>query len=62
MIACIIKYYLETLFPEYVVEDDYCICYDAFRSKMYSSNNYTKNLIVASALAQRIAMMTPAAA
>ncbi len=62
MIACMIKYYLESLFPEYVVEDDYCICYDAFRSKMYSVNNYTKNLIVASALAQRIAMMAPVAA
>ena len=62
MIACMIKYFLETLFPEYVVEEDYCICYDAFRSKMYSANNYTKILIVASALAQRIAMMAPVAA
>lgn len=62
MIACMIKYYLEALFPEYVIEDDYCICYDAFRSKMYSATNYTKNLIVASSLAQRIAMMAPAAA
>ena len=62
MIACMIKYFLETLFPEYVVEDDYCICYDAFRSKTYSASNYTKNLIAASALAQRIAMMAPVAA
>ena len=62
MIACMIKYYLETLFPDYVVEDDYCICYDAFRSKTYSASNYTKNLIVASALARRIAMMAPVAA
>ena len=62
MIACMLKRYLETLFPEYVVEDDYCICYDAFRSKFYRANNYTVNLILASTIAQRIAAMAPAAA
>lgn len=62
MIACMIKYYLEALFPDYVVEDDYCLCYDAFRSKMYSAINYTKNIIMASAIAQRIVMMAPVAA
>ena len=62
MIACILKHYLETLFPEYVVEDDYCICYDAFRSKFYRANNYTANLVLASTIAQKIAAIAPAAA
>ena len=62
MIACMLKRYLETLFPEYVVEDDFCICYDAFRSKFYRANNYTANLILASTIAHRIAAMSPAAA
>lgn len=62
MIACLIKNYLQTLFPEYIVEDKYCICYDAFRSKMYSVKNYTLNLIKASSIAQRIALQAPAAA
>lgn len=62
MIACMIKYYLQTLFPEYIVEDKYCICYDAFRSKMYSVKSYTQNLIKVSAIAQRIALQAPLAA
>ena len=62
MIACIIKYYLQTLFPEYEVEDDYCICYDAFRSKYYRVVDYSKNLLLASSIAQRIAAMAPVAA
>lgn len=62
MIACMIKYYLHTLFPEYEVEDDYCICYDAFRSKFYRVTDYSKNLLIASSIAQRIAAMAPVAA
>ena len=62
MTACMIKHYLQTLFPKYVVEDEYCICYDAFRSKMYSVKSYTQNLIKASAIAQRIALQAPLAA
>lgn len=62
MIACMIKYYLQTMFPEYIVEEQYCICYDAFRGKMYSVKNYTQNLIKASAIAQRISLQAPVAA
>ena len=62
IIACILKYYLVSLFPEYIVEDEYCICYDAFRGKLYSVNNYTQNLIKASMIAERIAVRTPEAA
>lgn len=62
MIACILKYYLQTLFPEYEVEDEYCICYDAFRSKCYRVVDYSKNLLFASSIANRIAAMAPVAA
>lgn len=62
VIACMLKYYLTSLFPEYIIEDEYCICYDAFRSKFYSVNNYTQNLIKASKIAERIAARTPKAA
>ena len=62
MIACMLRFYLETLFPDYIVEDEFCLCYDAFRSKLYSVKDYTKNLILASGLAQRIAANSPEAA
>ena len=62
MIACMLRFYLETLFPDYIVEDEFCICYDAFRSRLYSVRDYTRNLILASGLAQRIAASSPEAA
>ena len=57
MIACLLKYYLISLFPDYVVDDRFCICYDAFRSRFYTATNYARNLETAAALAERIAIM-----
>lgn len=57
MIACLLKHYLMTLFPDHIVEDGYCICYDVFRSKFYGPLQYEKNLALAISYARRIAIM-----
>lgn len=62
MIACLIHYYLTVVYPEYIVEPDYCICFDAFRRKFYSSKNYEINLSTASHIARMIAAMGDVAA
>lgn len=57
MIACLLKHYLLYLYPDYIVEDEFCICYDAFRSRFYTAMNYVKNIAFAAFLAERIAIM-----
>lgn len=57
MIACLLKYYLVTLYPDCIVEDEFCICYDAFRSRFYTAMSYAKNIALAATLAERIAIM-----
>ena len=62
MMACLLQYYLTVVYPEYIVEPDYCICFDAFRRKFYTSKNYDINLSTASLIARKIAAMGDVAA
>lgn len=57
MIACMLKRYLHTLFPDDVVEDSLCMCYDVFRDRFYGPMNYSKNLVLAADFAERISIM-----
>lgn len=57
MIACMLKCYLQSLFPDCIVEDDYCLCFDAFRGRFYKVTDFRKNHLFASAIAKRIALM-----
>lgn len=57
MIACMLKRYLHTLFPDDIVEDSLCICYDVFRDRFYGPMNYTKNLALAADYAERICII-----
>lgn len=57
MIACMLKRYLHTLFPDDIVEDSLCICYDVFRDRFYGPMNYSKNLALAADFAERIIIM-----
>lgn len=62
MMACLIQYYLTVVYPEYIVEPNYCICFDAFRRKFYKSMNYEINISTASLIARKIAAMDDVAA
>lgn len=62
MIACLIQYYLSVLYPDYIVEPDYCICFDAFRRKFFTSKNYDINITTAVSIAEKIAAMGDVAA
>ena len=62
MIACLIQYYLSVLYPDYIVEPDYCICFDAFRRKFFTSKNYDINISTAVSIAEKIAAMGDVAA
>ena len=62
MTACLIQYYLTTVYPDYIVESDYCICFDAFRRKFYTSKNYDINISTAVSIAEKIAAMGEVAA
>ena len=62
MIACILQYYLTMIFPDYVVEPDYCICFDVFRRKFITSKNYSMNVARAASIADIIASMGDVAA
>ena len=61
-IACILQYYLTVLYPDCVVEPDYCICFDVFRRNFFTSKNYNQNIHLAASLANRIAAAGEAAA
>ena len=60
--ACLIQYYLSIVYPDYIVEPDYCICFDAFRRKFYTSKNYDINISTAVSIAEKIAAMGDVAA
>ncbi len=62
MTACLIQYYLTVIYPDYVVVPDYCICFDAFRRKFYTSKNYDINISTAALIAEKIAAMGDVAA
>ena len=62
MTACLIQYYLTIIYPDYIVEPDYCICFDAFRRKFYTSKNYDINISTAASIAEKIAAMGDVAA
>lgn len=62
MTACLIQYYLTIVYPDYIVEPDYCICFDAFRRKFYTSKNYDINISTAASIAEKIAAMGDVAA
>lgn len=62
MTACLIQYYLTIVYPDYFVEPDYCICFDAFRRKIYTSKNYDINISTAVSIAEKIAAMGDVAA
>ena len=57
MISCMLKCYIHTLFPDDIVEDVLCICYDVFRNRFYGPMNYSKNLALAIEFAERIRIM-----
>lgn len=62
MIACMLQYFLTILFPDYIVEPDYCICFDVFRRKFITSKNYSMNVARAASIADKIASMGDVAA
>ena len=62
MIACMLHYYLTIIFPDYIVEPDYCICFDVFRRKFITSRNYSMNVALAASVADKIASMGDVAA
>jgi len=57
MIACILKHYLYTLYPDCVVEESCCFCFDAFRRRMYSPENYLQNIVRAAGIARKLSLM-----
>ena len=62
MIACMLQYYLTVFYPDYIVEPDYCICFDVFRRKFITSKNYSMNVVRAASIADKIASMGEVAA
>ena len=53
---------LTIVYPDYNVELDYCICFDEFRRKFFSSKNYDINISTAASIAEKIAAMGDVAA
>ena len=62
IIACMLQHYLTILYPDSIVESDFCICFDVFRRKFITSKNYMVNIAIAASIAERIASMGDVAA